>query len=152
MELGKKYDKTTLFRIRQFYMTFSNPKIAPLAQQLSWSHYSELLPLKDENKIIYYINQCIKFNLSRNDLRAAIKSQEYERLPKETKNKLVHCEQLKINDLIKNPIIINNIHNYEIISEKVLQQIILEDIPSFLDELGTGFSFIKNEYKIKIGN
>ena len=55
-------------------------------------------------------------------------------------------------DLIKNPIIIRNSNNYEIISEKILQRLILEDIPSFLEELGTGFTFIKNEYKIKLGN
>ncbi|HIS11746.1 MAG TPA: DUF1016 family protein, partial [Candidatus Onthocola stercoravium] len=42
--------------------------------------------------------------------------------------------------------------NKEIISEKALQKVILEDLPSFLDELGEGFTFVKNEYKIKIGN
>ena len=47
---------------------------------------------------------------------------------------------------------INNKYNYEIISEKVLQKLILEDIPSFLEELGEGFSYIGNEYKIKIGD
>ena len=48
-EVGKKYNKSTLFRMKQFYLVFSNEKVAPLAQQLSWSHYIELLPLKDEN-------------------------------------------------------------------------------------------------------
>ena len=55
-------------------------------------------------------------------------------------------------DFIKNPIVIKNNTNKEIISEKVLQKVILEDLPSFLDELGEGFTFVKNEYKIKIGN
>ena len=55
-------------------------------------------------------------------------------------------------DYVKNPIIIKNSNNYEIISEKVLQRLILEDIPSFLEELGSGFTFIKNEFKIKLGN
>ena len=54
-------------------------------------------------------------------------------------------------DLIKNPIIIKNSNNYEVISEKILQKLILEDIPSFLKELGNGFTFIENEYKIKLG-
>ena len=56
------------------------------------------------------------------------------------------------NDLIPNPIIIKNYNGYKAISEKVLQKLIMEDIPSFLEELGEGFTFIKNEYKIKIGN
>ena len=55
-------------------------------------------------------------------------------------------------DFVKNPIIIKNNNNYEIISEKLLQRLILEDIPSFLEELGDDFTFIKNEYKIRIGN
>ena len=53
---------------------------------------------------------------------------------------------------IKNPIVIKNNTNKEIISEKILQRIILEDIPAFLKELGMGFTFVENEYKIKIGN
>ena len=55
-------------------------------------------------------------------------------------------------DLVKNPITIKNPKNMEILKEKALQKLILEDIPSFFKELGTGFSFIQNEYKIKLGN
>ena len=54
--------------------------------------------------------------------------------------------------MVKNPIIIKNKYDTNKISEKVLQQLILEDLPSFLKELGDGFCFIDNEYKIKIGN
>ena len=55
-------------------------------------------------------------------------------------------------DLIKNPIVIKNNNNREIISEKMLQKIILEDLDDFLKELGDSFCYIANEYKIKIGN
>ena len=72
-------------------------------------------------------------------------------MPEETKIKLYNKEKSNIKDLIKNPIMIKNKNN-EIVSEKVLQRLILEDIPSFLEELGNGFTFIKNEYKIKLGN
>ena len=54
--------------------------------------------------------------------------------------------------MIKNPILIKSKNNYDVISEKILQRLILENITSFLKELGSGFSFIGNEYKIKIGN
>ena len=151
-EVGKKYNRSTLFRMRQFYILFSNEKIAPLAQQLSWSHYIELLPIKDDNKILYYINQCINLNLTRDELRLRIKNNEYERLDDETKSKLITQEPPVVTDFIKNPIIIKNRNNYDVVSEKVLQQLILEDIPSFLKELGSSFCFIENEYKIKIGN
>ncbi len=65
---------------------------------------------------------------------------------------MIEHKETKVEDLIKNPIIIRNSTNYEIISEKMLQKLIMEDIPSFLGELGNSFSFISNEYKIKIGN
>lgn len=55
-------------------------------------------------------------------------------------------------DYVKNPIIIKNKYNYEVISEKILQKLILEDIESFMKELGESFSFIGSEYKVKIGN
>ena len=128
IEVGKKYNKRTLFRMKQFYITFSNEKVSPLATQLTWSHYTELLPIKDKNKMLYYVNISIELNLSRNELRNRIKSNEYERLPLESKNKLLDKEKSKVTDLIKNPIIIKNKYNYEIISEKILKQLIIEDI------------------------
>ena len=57
-----------------------------------------------------------------------------------------------MSDFVKNPIMIKNTKNYEIISEKILKQIILEDIESFMKELGNSFCFVGSEYKIKIGN
>lgn len=60
LEVGKKYDKSTLFKIRKFYLIFSDKKVAPLAPQLSWSHCLILLPLKDINKINYYMQQISK--------------------------------------------------------------------------------------------
>ena len=54
LELGRRYDVTTLKRMRQFYLIIKNG--APMVHQLTWSHYLELLPLKDINKICYYID------------------------------------------------------------------------------------------------
>ena len=86
------------------------------------------------------------------ELREKIKSKEYERLPDETKNKIIKEEKLEVKDLVPNPILIKNTNNIEIITEKVLHNLILEDIPSFMKELGNGYSFIDDEYKIKIGD
>ena len=149
-ELGKGYGVTSLKRFRQFYLMVE--KGAPLAHLLTWSHYVELLTIKDINKLIYYINITISQNLSKRELRNKIKNKEYERLDEETKNKLINNEKLNIKDNIKNPILIKNIHNYTEIIEKILQKLVLEDISSFMKELGDSFSFIDNEYKIKIGD
>ena len=56
------------------------------------------------------------------------------------------------NITIKNPILIKNSYDYELISEKVLKELILEDMDNFLKELGSGFCYIENEYKIKLGD
>ena len=120
VEFGKKYNERTLRRIRQYYRIFKDEKRSPLATKLSWSHYSELLSIKDENN--------------------------------ETKNKLILADEIELKDLVPNPIIIRNKNNIEIVTEKVLHNLILEDIESFMRELGNSFSFIGSEYKIKIGD
>ena len=127
-------------------------KVQSLTANLSWGHWIELLSIKDNKKIIYYVKQCENLLLTTRQLREKIKSNEYERLPEETKNKFIALEEVKVKDLIKNPIVIKNKHNYEIISEKILQKLILEDIENFMKELGNSFCFIGSEYKIKIGN
>lgn len=149
-EIGKKYNSTNLKRMRQFYLLIE--KGAPIGHQLSWSHYRELIPLKDINAIKYYIYLCEKLNLTRNELVIKIRNREYERLDEETKSKIITRNKYSVVDFVKNPVLIKNNYNYEEISEKVLQKMILEDIPSFLEELGNDFTFIKNEYKIKIGD
>ena len=151
-EVGKKYNERTLRRIRQFYILFKDDFWSPLATKLSWSHYTELLPIKDTDKIMYYLNICIKQNLSKRELRSKIKSNEYERLDNKTKLKLISKEKSTVNDFIKHPIIIKNIYDTEVITEKMLKNVILENIEEFLMELGDGFTFIKSEYKIKLGD
>ena len=152
IEVGTKYNERTLRRMRQLYLLFKRQKWSPVATKLSWSHYSEVLSIKDEDKLMYYINTCISKNLSKMELRDKIKSKEYERLPDETKNKIIKEEKLEVKDLVPNPILIKNKNNIEIVTEKVLHNLILEDIPSFMKELGNGYSFIDDEYKIKIGD
>ena len=149
-EFGTKFGITLLKRIRQFYIVIE--KGATMSHQLSWSHYCELLPVNSIDKINYYIKITKEQNLSIRELRTKIKNNEYERLDESTKEKLKEKEELKVPDLVKNPIQIKNTSGNNEISEKVLQKLILEDISSFLKELGNGFCFIDNEYKIKIGD
>ncbi len=119
---------------------------------MAWSHYTELLSTKNEEEINYYIQLTLEYNLSVRQLREKIKSNEYKRLDEETKRKIFHNKKTIATDFVKNPILIKNSNNYLEISEKVLQKLILEDISTFLKKLGTGFCFIDNEYKIKIGD
>lgn len=146
-ELGKGYSIRNLYNMKLFY-----EKLQTVSAKLSWSHYTELLSINNVNKINYYIRICEEQNLSVRQLRLRIKNNEYERLDDKTRLKLITKEKTEVEDFIKNPILIKNKFQDEKITEKMLQQLILEDISSFLKELGIGFSFIDNEFPIKIGN
>ena len=148
-ELGKGYSQRNLRNMRQFYKI--SQKWQTLSAKLSWSHYCEVLWL-DEYKFQYYVKTAELNSMSVRQLREKIKSNEYERLQESARNKLMNHEETNIIDFVKNPIKIKNNGKYDVLSEKVLQKLILEDIPSFLEELGSGFTFIKNEYPIKLDN
>ena len=152
IEVGTKYNERTLRRMRQLYLLFKRQKWSTVSTKLSWSHYSELLSIKNDDKLSYYLNLSVIQNIGVRELREKIKSKEYERLPDETKNKIIKEEKLDVKDLVPNPILIKNKNNIEIVTEKVLHNLILEDIETFMRELGNNFSFIGSEYKIKIGD
>jgi len=147
-DLGKGYSKRNLWLMLRFYEF--KEKMQTVSAQLSWSHYCELLSFENVDKINYYIELTKINNLSVRQLRDKIKSNEYERIPEDTRNKLINKVGSNVVDFVKNPILIRNSDKYNIFSEKVLQKLILEDIENFLDELGSGFTFIKSEYPIKI--
>lgn len=148
-ELGSGYSQRNLRNMRQFYKV--SKKWQTLSAKLSWSHYCEILWF-DDNKFQYYVKISELNSLSIRQLRERIKSNEYERLPEDTKNKIINQTESNVVDFVKNPIKIRNNNKYNIFSEKVLQKLILEDIEYFLEELGIGFTFIKSEYPIKLGN
>ena len=148
MKFGRKYTVSLLYKIKQFY--FIMEKVPTLSGKLTWSHWYEMLSINDIDKISYYVHQCEINHIDVRGLRNIIKSCEYERLPEGTRTKLIGEEKLEVKDLIPNPILIRNKYNIEIITEKVLHNLILEDIEFFMKELGSSFSFIGSEYKIKI--
>ena len=149
LDLNARYEASSLNKMKKFYLLIE--KMATVSPKLSYSHYVELLPYEDIDKVKYYIKMVENQNLSVRELRYKIKSKEYERLDEETNEKLIETEEMNATDFVKNPIYVKNNINYEHVSEKILQKLILEDITSFLDELGSGFAFVGNEYKIKIG-
>ena len=151
-ELNTKYSIRVLYKMLKFYNFMVVEKLPTLSAKLTWSHYDELLKLNSIDEINYYIIITEQQNLSVRELRARIKNKEYERLDDKTKQKLITKKETTLVDFIKNPIVIKNTTNRNIISEKALQKVILEDLDDFLKELGNSFCYIANEYKIKIGD
>ena len=158
-ELGKGFSTRSLKYMRKFYLFQKGQPVVAQSQkgqalpaQLTWSHYIELLNLDDYNEINYYIDISIKEKLGYRQLRKKIKSKEYQRLDDKTKNKLINKEELEVYDSIKNPIYINTFGNNKTnIEERVLKSYILKDLDNFLKQLGNGFCYIENEYKIQVG-
>ena len=148
-EFGKGYSVRNLRNMRQYYKI--TEKWQTVSAKLTWSHFCEILWF-NEDKILYYIDIVEKQNLSVRQLREKIKNNDFERLPEKAKSKIKNNKRQNINDLIKNPIKINTTKNYEKITEKILHNLILDNIENFMMELGSGYSFIGSEYKIKIGN
>ena len=149
-DLGKGYSTRTLKRMRKFYLYIE--KGTTLSTLLTWYHYVELLTIENINEVNYYIDSTIKNNYSIRELHKRINFNEYERLDTNAKNKLINKEKIKISDSIKNPIIIKNSLSMGIISEKYLKKLILEDLDGFLNELGSGFLYVGNEYRIRMGD
>ena len=152
-DMNQKYSTRTLYNMRLYYEKICcNEKLQPVAAILTWSHYCELLKLKSDEEIIYYINLSKNKNLSKRELIQKIKNKEYERLPEETKNKLNKIEELNVKDLIPNPIIIRNDNLDNELNEHMIKELIINNLDDFLSQLGYGFSYIGNEYKIRIGD
>lgn len=122
-EVNKKYNERTLRRMRQFYRRFCNEKWSTMSTKLSWSHYTELLPIKNDDEMLYYINLCINYHIDVRSLREKIKNKEYDRLPIDTKKKLIIEEEISVKELVPNPIIIRNKNNINIVTEKSIASI-----------------------------
>ena len=150
-EYGKGYNYTNLSRFRQFFLAF--PIVAPLGQQLSWTIIRTILPIKDENKRNYYINLCIANNLSKIELEKEIKSNSYERLEYKP-DKIDVVVSTKVPAIVnnfKNPILLE-LKDKEIKSESDLEKLIYSQLSYVFLQLGKGFTWVGNQYKVSDGN
>ena len=149
-EFGKGYTYSELNRMIKYYVMVQ--KLGPLAPILTWSHYLKLLVLNDINEIKYYINITKRDNLSKRALAERIKSDEYGRLSTEAKEKILNKEELSLIQSVPSPIVLVPNKGYEVYTEKILQEIIFENIEDFMHQLGEGYTFVGREYKLNIGD
>lgn len=155
-EVGKGYSERSLKYMRKFYLFQKMKQVEvlsgkgpQLAAQLTWSHYRELLSLRNYDEINYYIKECIDLKLGRNALREKIKNKEYQKLSDKTKEKLKNNERLELPDIVKDPIMIRVPEVPEKLKEKGLKEYILNDMDNFLNQIGKGTAYIGNEYKLE---
>lgn len=150
-EYGKGYDYTNLSRFRQLYLYF--PIVGPVAQQLTWTNICKILPIKDENKRNYYINLCITNNLSKRELEREIKNNSYERLEHKPDkiDIIVPSKVQSITDNFMNPILLK-LKDKEVKNELDLEKLIYSQLSYVFLQLGNGFTWVGNQYKVSDGN
>ncbi len=158
LEFGKGFSRSNLFQIRNLYINF--PKIQTLSGQLSWSHYCEILKSDNELEISFYTKQCQKENWSVRELKRQMKSMLFHRLAlsKEKEDILLlsqkGAEFLHPKDLIKDPYVFEflGLQNQPTYSEGELETQLIQNLQGFLLELGKGFAFIGQQYRISLAN
>ena len=148
-EFGKGYTYSDLNRMIKFF--YLVPKLASLPPILTWAHVRLLLPRNDINEINYYIDIAIRDNLSYRKLAERIKSNEYGRLPLETKLKLKEEKEVSQTEIVPSTIVIPYNKTKEQLTEKVLEEAIVTNISYIMKQLGEGYCFIDKQYKINIG-
>ena len=154
-ELGKGYTVTRLKYMRTFYELVK--KSPPLADQFknvntTWSNICEILYLKNIEEIKYYLNLSNKLCLTKRELRLRIKSNEYNRFSVEVKEKLKSNEVVGTNEKVPSPVVLQGLKVNDKLTEKIVQKWIDENPASFCEALGEGYTYVKSQYKIKIGS
>ncbi len=149
-EFGKGFQYKELYKMLQFYNLIE--KVGTVCRQLTWSHYRYLLSLKNLEDVKYYIDVTIRNNLSVRELIDRIKSDEYGRLPLETKLKLKEEKEVSQPEMVPSTILIPYNKTKEQLTEKVLEEAIVTNISYIMKQLGEGYCFIDKQYKINIGS
>ena len=154
-ELGKGYSIQNLKNMRRFYLVVEKRQsliVQFKSLNISWTFIIKLLKLNDVNELLYYINCINKMNLTTRELDSKLKSKEYERLDSKIKEKLMKQEEVSVKDKIPDPIVLEGLEYKEKLTEKIVQKWIDENPASFCEALGEGYTYVKSQYKIKIGS
>jgi len=155
-EFGRGFSRQNLQNMKQFYMSFQNCQT--LSSKLSWSHYTLLMRLDDEQARDFYIKEAESENWSVRELDRQINSLLFERLAL-SRNKVeikALAEQGQIlespRDAIKDPYVLEflGLPEQTAYSEKDLETALLNNLQSFLLELGKGFTFVARQKRITL--
>lgn len=157
-QYGKGYSYSALTRMMKFAKNIDEKNIATLSQQLSWSHFKELIVLEDTLKIEFYTQMSIAQNWGVRTLRERIDSMLYERtaLSKQPDELIKYeldnlkQEEFSKNMILKDPYFLDFLDINDRYLEKDLEDAILRSIEQFIFELGVGFSFIERQKRIII--
>lgn len=157
---GNGYSKSNLSRMVSFYETFTDEKnLATLSQQLSWSHFIEILPLNNKLQHQFYAAMCFHEKWTVRVLRKKIDSMLFERtslskrpdkLIQKELNNLIATDTPSHDIVFKSPYILDFLDLHDTFTECDLEQTVLREIEQFLLELGKGFTFVARQRRMVI--
>lgn len=159
-EFGPGYSYSALTRMVKFAEVFPEGEIvATLSQQLSWSHFRQLLPLDQPLQRDFYAEMCRVERWSVRTLRDKIDSMLFERTaiskkPEEVAKAEIAAlraeDQISPNMVFRDPYLLDFLGLNDRFLEKDLEDAILREIETFLLELGNGFAFLGRQTRIQI--
>ena len=159
-EFGEKsgYSSSNLWRMRNFYLSYKdNAKLAQLVREISWGQNIIIFEkCKDDEIKEYYIKNSIEFGWNRNVLMHHIKTNLFDRDKIENKSNNfeislpLHLSELA-QDIVKSEYNLEFLEVAKDVHERVVENSLIDNIKQFLLELGYGFSFIGNQYKLSLG-
>lgn len=161
MQYGKGFGRRNVLDMRRFYLVYK--KWQTVSAKLSWSHYIALLSITDNQERIFYEKQCLHESWSVRELQRQIDSALYKRilLSKSKKDLLKSAKEKKQlirishpHEIIKDPYILDflKIPQHYKLTEKVLEQKIIDNLQLFLLEMGKGFAFVSRQFRVTIRN
>jgi predicted nuclease of restriction endonuclease-like (RecB) superfamily len=159
-EYGRGFDRSNLSRMVKLAEYFPDDRIvATLSQQLSWSHFRELLPLDDPLKREFYAEMCRVERWSVRTLRQKIDRLLYERTAVSKKpDQLIRRDLAALRDedrmtpelVFRDPYFLEFLGLPERFVERDVEQAILRELEAFLLELGTDFAFLARQKRITV--
>ncbi|MBE2189521.1 MAG: DUF1016 family protein [Desulfobulbaceae bacterium] len=155
---GKGFSKSNIYLMRQFYLKYQI--FQSVTGKLTWTHYAELLSVSEDIARKFYEKQAINENWSVRELKRQINSSLFERLAlSKDKNGVLKLAEkgqiiIKPSDIVKDPYVLEFLQIPEVyrMTESKLEQKIIDNLQTFLLELGKGFSFIGRQYRVTLDN
>ena len=154
-EYGKGFNRTSVFRMVKFYQEFPDrEKVATLSQQLTWSHFVELLPIEDDLKRDFYAAMCKSEGWTVRALRERKNSMLYERTAISRKPEdtilndtllLMNQDRMSLDLFYRDPYVLDFLGLKDTYSEKDLENAILSELEKFILEMGSDFAFMARQ-------
>jgi predicted nuclease of restriction endonuclease-like (RecB) superfamily len=150
----KGFSARNIWTMKQFYETYQEDvKLPSLVAELSWTHNRRIMSLKTAEEREFYLLLCSKQKYSIRELERLINTGTYERtmLADQKLSKAVKQLPQTVEGVFKDSYISDFLNMPSLHKEKDLQTALVESLKDFILELGAGFSFIGENYRLQVG-